>query len=109
MGRGGVLVSNAHFQVETSITMHPPPSPPNIFPYSFTAIPTHTQNYTSPLCVSWDHNTSNWMQNGCKIAVDENGIMEKDGNIINCTCDHLGTYGVYVVSLCIWGRRFGMV
>ena len=51
-----------------------------------------------PVCVSWDPKVSNWMEEGCQVAVNENGTVERNNDIINCTCDHLGIYGVRVVS-----------
>ena len=38
------------------------------------------------------------MEDGCQVAVNENGTVERNNDIINCTCDHLGIYGVRVVS-----------
>ena len=56
------------------------------------------QNYAIPACVSWDRNASNWTENGCMVAVNKNGGIERDNSIINCSCDHFGIFGVKVVS-----------
>ena len=50
------------------------------------------------MCVSWDSKVSNWMEDGCQVAVNENGTVERNNDIINCTCNRLGIYGVRVVS-----------
>ena len=63
------------------------------------------QNYALPVCVSWDPKVSNWIEDGCQVA---NGIVEKNNDTISCTCDHLGIYGVRVVSSVgeLEGERF---
>eukprot|EP00731_Ephydatia_muelleri_P031789 Em0023g296a len=53
-------------------------------------------NDALPMCVFWDSTRNNWTQDGCQVAVDEYGNMGRNGAIINCTCNKLGVYGVYV-------------
>lgn len=55
------------------------------------------QNYAMPMCVVWDSAKNNWTQDGCQVVVDKDGKMARD-DIIICTCNKLGVYGVYVVS-----------
>ena len=62
------------------------------------------QNDALPICVFWDSTRNNWTQDGCQVAVDEYGNVARNGAIINCTCNKLGVYGVYVVRM---SMRFG--
>ena len=55
-----------------------------------------TQNWSNPLCVSWDfraaNGSGNWSAAGCDLQPQEN-----NGTVVVCLCRHLTNFGILVV------------
>ena len=57
-----------------------------------------SQNWSSPVCVSWDfkaaNGSGNWSEKGCTLVVSKD---DKGSEIVLCRCNHLTNFGVLVV------------